>query len=211
MPVSLATVNRLNLEWESVAESRFPSGRFADRTAAEVLRLIPCQPDEVLLDLVRQARAGCRLAARVVVQTLLGKLVTMAVADRRLSIDELLAAVWVRMADYPVDRRPRSIVANLVLDARKDVLAEQRGLRSVPLPESRDESATAHAVLEAATSLGLIDTTSRAILATVYDEGLPSVDAARRHGTTSTAVRWRCSRDVRRLASHAHEIWSLIA
>ena len=67
------------------------------------------------------------------------------------------------------------------------------------------------AVLDAALGLGLIDATSRAILGSVYAEGLTSAQAAGRHGTTATAVRWRCSRDVRRLAARSLDLWLVAA
>ena len=59
--------------------------------------------------------------------------------------------------------------------------------------------------------LVLIDATSRAILGSVYADGLTSAQAAGRHGTTATAVRWRCSRDVRRLASRSLDLWLVAA
>ncbi len=201
------TVVTLNTEWEETRLQRFAADPFADELAADVLAGIRSDPDGVLLSLVRLAQGGDALAGRTVVQALLGKLVRMAVADRRVTVDDLLAALWVRLAAYPCERRPTKVAANLVLDARKDVLADQRGLRPVPTPEPAGDAPTAEAVLDAAVELGLIDQRSRQILGSVYADGLGSAAAAARHQTTATAVRWRCSRDVRRLAARAEDLW----
>ncbi len=195
-------VTTLTAEWRSTGLERYDTGPYEGRTADDVLAAIPNDPDGVLLALIRTAQAGSPLAGRTVLQALLGKLVRMAAADARLSVADLVGALWIRIANYPVARRPGKVAANLVLDSRKDVLAEQRGLRLVEHPETGEPPvATAGTVLDAAVELGVIDLRSRAILGSVYGDGLSSAAAAERHGTTATAIRWRCSRDVRRLAA----------
>ena len=208
---AMSTLTSLNDEWLHTGRREFASGPWAGRSAGDVLGLVRAEPDRVLLGLLALARDGDRLAGRTVVQALLGKLVTMAVADRRLAFDDLLAALWVRLATYPIERRPAKVAANLVLDARKDVLAEQRGLRAITSHVPSPSGPGAAAVLDAALGLGLIDATSRAILGSVYADGLTSAQAAGRHGTTATAVRWRCSRDVRRLAARSLDLWLVAA
>jgi DNA-directed RNA polymerase specialized sigma24 family protein len=116
-------------------------------------------------------------------------------------VDNLVAALWLRLAVYPLARRPRRIAANLVLDARKDVLAEDRALAPLP-PPAPPEPLGAHAVLEAACRLGLAPPANLDVVASVYADGLTSASAAARHRLSAEAVRWRCADTVRRLRSH---------
>lgn len=207
----MPTVAALDAEWEVLCQGTFPTGPYAGVSAAEVVASIRDDPDSVLLALVGLAQDGDQLAGSCVVQALLGKLVRLAVADRRLTIDDLVPALWIRIGTYPCDRRPAKVAANLVLDARKDVLAEQRGLRVVPPIGRPKESPSAAEVLDAAFELGLIDRRSREILGTVFSDGLGSAAAAARHATTATAIRWRCSRDVRKMARRSAELWQAAA
>ena len=151
---AMPTLTSLNDEWLHTGLREFASGPWAGRSAGDVLGLVRAEPDRVLLGLLALARDGDRLAGRTVVQALLGKLVTMAVADRRLPFDDLLAALWVRLATYPIERRPAKVAANLVLDARKDVLAEQRGLRAITSHVPSPSGPGAAAVLDAALAAG---------------------------------------------------------
>ncbi len=208
---AMPTVVTLNAEWEVTRHESFSASPFAGRTAGEVWSEVRGAPDATLLVLLTMAQAGEQLAGRTIVQALLGKLIRLAVLDQRVALDDLLACLWVRIATYPITRRPTSVAANLVLDARKDVLAEQRALRAVPGCPATDPDLSAVEVLDAAVSLGLIDQRSREILISVYGDGLGSAAAAGRHGTTATAIRWRCSRDVRRLATRSKDLWTAAA
>ncbi len=222
-------VDELNADWQRLVAStgvpefagRHPVLRCADLDA--VLGAIRSEPDAVLGALLLEATAGSTLAGRVVVQAMLGKLVRMAQAQPGIGVDDFVAALWCRIRGYPLDRRPRRIAANLALDTLKDVLVDARRARletSMPWPPGEhldhlmparvvsDGSAdvSAPAVLHAAARLGLIDPPTRAVLQSVYVDGLTSGRAGARHGITADLVRYRCSRAVRRMTAHAEEL-----
>lgn len=79
--------------------------------------------DCVCAELARRA-PGDRVAARVLLQVLRPGLRNL---GRRLALGatfddvdhELLAIAWERIRTYPIDRRPRQIAANVLLDVRK--------------------------------------------------------------------------------------------
>lgn len=200
-------VAALNHEWRSLCDDPAPWSP-AGLTLGEVLDAIPDDPDRQLLALVLRCQGGCTLAGRIVVQALLGRLVLMAGRDTRVSCDDLVAAVWVRMATYPVARRRRAVASNLTLDARKDVLRERRILRPVPDPQPRDDL-SATAMLRAAMSLRLVTDETADVLASVYADGLTSRDAGVRHGLSAQAVRWRCSHGVRMMRERRAELLEL--
>jgi DNA-directed RNA polymerase specialized sigma24 family protein len=64
----------------------------------------------------------------------------------------------------------------------------------------------ARRVLDAGTSLGLIDDSAAALLQSVYVDGMTSTEAARRFHTSAGVVRVRCSKVVRELATHSLEL-----
>ena len=89
--------------------------------------------DDVLLHLLAQCQAGDRLAGRVVLQVMLPKAIRLARSTARHpdwtgSYDEagaeVLAALWVSIASYPLERRPGRVTANLALDT---LAINQRG------------------------------------------------------------------------------------
>lgn len=83
----------------------------------------PAEPDDeaCLLRLVEVAKTDA-LAARVVLQRILPALCAVAGrhssnrAQRNAVLDELVANAWPIIRNYPCERRPRRIVANLVRD-----------------------------------------------------------------------------------------------
>ena len=115
------------------------------------------------------------------------------------SLDELVGAVWLRVLSYPLDRRPRAITTNLVLDARKDALRELRPLALVEPTQPRRHAVAAR-LLQDAVRIGVIDPGIGEVMSSVYVLGLSGEAAAQRHGVTPTTVRWRCSAGMRRLA-----------
>jgi DNA-directed RNA polymerase specialized sigma24 family protein len=183
--------------------------------------------DSVLGALLSENRVGDELAGRTVLQAMLGKVVLLALRDRDAEVDDYVTAMWCRIRTYPLQTRPRRIAANLALDTLKAVKIERQwGTRAVSvatLPpgdqldrlsteaavrQGTDHNAelaclTAGRVITAADQLGLIDGQTRAVLLSVYSDGLSGRDAARRHQTSPGMVRFRCSRAVRRLAQHA--------
>jgi DNA-directed RNA polymerase specialized sigma24 family protein len=252
-----ALIDALNAEWSELGQDHALAGygraeicrwaaehpALADcRNGTDVLAAIRARPDPVLGSLIgihQHATKHCRasrpepqrtshqFAGRIVLQTMLGKLVTMAAADRRHGVEDYVGHLWARIGSYPLQARPRRIAANLALDTLKAVTREDRrptgiaepvpvltealeriGLDRAAVDAADDPIAdlTAHRVLRTAATLGLIDEPTRRLLQTVYADGLTSAEAAARHGLTPATVRFRCSRAVRRLAKHATEI-----
>lgn len=245
-----ALVDALNAEWALLEDDSALAGfsgaeirRWsADReelagcaTPAQVLAAIRADPDPILGALIsvhQHSRgsagtpAGEELAGRIVMQAMLGKLVSMARRDRRCGVEDYIGRLWERIGEYPLARRPRRIAANLALDTLKAVTrdrwAAERAARMVAVPasdldraglERRDAGTvgdaadlTARRVLRRAEDLGLIDSATRRLLWSVYTEGLTSAAAADRHGLTATTVRYRCSRAIRRLARHSDQL-----
>ncbi len=183
--------------------------------------------DAVLGALLEEDHAGDDLAGRTVLQAMLGKVVLLALRDRSAEVDDYVAAMWCRIRTYPLQNRPLKIAANLALDTLKAVKVERqwatRAVAVATLPpgqhldrlsaeaalrETADHNGdvaglTAGGVITAADQLGLIDAQTRAVLLSVYSDGLSGRDAATRHRTSPGMVRFRCSKAVRRLAQHA--------
>lgn len=95
--------------------------------------------DAVLVALLRQADDP--LAGRVVLQALLPGLKRLAgrflfeTGEREELWSLLLAHLWAGIRSYPLERRPRKVAANLLLDAAHATLAElarERRLRAQP-------------------------------------------------------------------------------
>jgi hypothetical protein len=196
-------------------------------TLADVLATLDINSDAALAALLAEHARGCGLAGRTVLQSLLGKIVLLTLRDASADVGDYVAAVWCRICTYPLENRPIKIAANLTLDALKSVKGEQRwGRRDVDvttcpsgfrLDELQDEAflrlsadhnshvnaLSATQVVAAANQLGLIDVPTRAVLLSVYSDGLTGMEAADRHDTTVDMVRFRCSKGVRRMAKHA--------
>jgi DNA-directed RNA polymerase specialized sigma24 family protein len=206
------TLRRLNLEWEELAPRPLPSTWAGEPALAgsgslgEVLGSVAHRPDQVLAALLR---AGDAIAHRLVLQAMLGWAVRAAVRDDRHDLDDYLGELWLRIASYPLDRRPARIAANLVLDTRKRVRARVRSVpvdpdRLTGLPAPRDpDGARAALLLARARRADLIDDLSDRALRLVYTQGLASAEAAAVLGLSPAAMRQRCHRAVRRLAGHA--------
>ena len=155
-------------------------------------------PDDVLAALLRLGSGGHPLAHRVVLQTMLGMVVRLC-AGRPALVPEALSELWLAIVEYPLERRPRAIAANLAWTVR-------RAAHTVPPaapPPTAPDGPDAASVLADARRLGLIDEVTHRTLWTVYVAGLTSQQAASVLGTTAGAVRWRCSSALRRLAGRA--------
>ncbi len=201
------TVAALNSEWLGLVEVAGPELRrwaaaepaLADaKDLDSVLGLVRAHPDAVLAALLRLGRAGHALAHRTVLQAMLGMAVR-ACAGRPEALGVALSELWVAIADYPLDTRPRSIAANLAWGVRRRLRPSPAPLAPVPGPAEPG----AADVLARARRLELIDELTHRTLWTVYVAGLSSHQAAAELGTTATAVRWRCSWALRRLAGQA--------
>lgn len=201
----------LNHEWRLLdAES---SVRVAAWGAAEpalataddltgVLTLIRRHPDQTLGALLRLGAGGDPLAHRVVLQTMLGRLVRLC-TQRPVVFAEAISELWLAIAEYPLARRPRSIASNLAWTVQRRLAQPAVLLAEVIDGVSEPADPDASATLGEARQLGLIDDTAHSTLWLVYVAGLTSRQAAARLGVSPEVVRWRCSRAVRRLAQHA--------
>ena len=185
--------------------------------------------DAVLAALLAEVSAGDRLAGRVVLQALVGRIARMAQRDPRSGIDDYLGALWQVINNYPLARRPVRIAANLSMDALQAVarersaagqselrlcnstesleeLLEPAGLDGRPIDSAPLVELEARRVLEASSLLCLIDKRDAALLSSIYADGLTGTEAARRFHISAGNVRVRCSRAVRRLAARAVEL-----
>ena len=125
--------------WSSTPAAVEALGRWRDRhpslagygTVAELLggcgrdlRVPQEVADQRLAVLVGEARAGDTAAARVVLQRVLPGLVARAAARARRTrrplgqlLHELVASAWLVIGEYPLERRPSKVAANVLLDA----------------------------------------------------------------------------------------------
>ncbi|MDR1430761.1 MAG: hypothetical protein LBI99_01425 [Propionibacteriaceae bacterium] len=210
-------VNRLINEWQEL-------NRRCDRVVAEwageselldgcrclddVLAAISANRDPVLRELLRLGAAGDPFAHRTILQWMLPKVVAAARKDARNGLKVYLAEVWLGIITYPLLRRPHSIAANIMLDARKRVwaamppTAEQQ---AVIASDSIDPGGFAVAdMLREAVEVGLISEHTHSVLVVVYLEGMPSQQAAEYVGLSRVAVRRHCSHALRLLRLNAH-------
>lgn len=158
------------------------------------------------------------LAGRIVLQTMLGKLVAMAQRDHHHGIEDYVGTFWGIVGGYCLSRRPRRIAANLALDTLKQVTRDHGRVKLVPSGDRLDgltrpasdgqpvPSLSARRVLHTAYELGLIDDPTCQLLTSVYADGMSGRQAADAFGLTPTTVRYRCSKAVRRLAAHAQDL-----
>ncbi len=184
-------------------------------------------PDAILGALLTEVSNGDQLAGRVVLQSLIGRIVRMARRDPSAGVDDYVSALWCQIQTYPLGLRPLRIAANLSMDTLKAVYAERRWFREgevTPWPpemfwddrhrggpewaigRSEPPPLSAALVLQAGRDRALIDDPTHALLVSVYVHELTGPEAAERHWTSPASVRVRCSRAVGRLAAHASEL-----
>jgi hypothetical protein len=234
----MTLVEALDREWcELVRCHSAAVSRWADRhevlapcrSLDDILSAAKLNSDPILAALLTEASRDDRLAARIVLQTLIGRMVRMALRDHRSSIENYLAALWCVINSYPLDRRPVRIAANLSLETLKAVSREQRWLRrgDVTLWASSESlegllqpagldgcsydslppvDVEVRRTLEAGSSLSLINESDAALLHSIYADGWSGDRAARRFHTSERTIRVRCSKAVQRLADHAVEL-----
>lgn len=231
----------LNAEWDAMVEvhsmtlacwaERHPE-LHGCRDLEQILTAIRASPDRTMLVLLREHRAGGsdgELAGRVVLQTMLGKMVRMAAGDPRAGLADYITQLWLVIQRYPVDRRPYRVAANLALDTLKGVVAEDPARRAgvslslVGDPQKLDRVVTEardcrdldHNVVAGvsgwravttAWQLGLIDGQERDVLLHVYVDGCSGRQAAERLQISTDMVRQRCCQAKRRLVAHRAEL-----
>jgi DNA-directed RNA polymerase specialized sigma24 family protein len=199
------------------------------RSLDEVLSGAKLNSDPVLAALLTEISLGDELAGRVVLQALVGRMVRMAQRDPRAGIDDYLARLWCVIGSYPLQRRPLRIAANLSMDTLKAVSREHRwlgrgevtlwpsseSLEGLLEPTGLDGSrydcqppvdVEVHQVLEASSSLRLIEDADAALLRSIYGDGMSGTQVARQFRTSAGMVRVRCSKVLRHLAAHAVEL-----
>jgi hypothetical protein len=231
-------VDCLNAEWNLLTpDSRGSVVRWAERHQAltpcrclgDVLLAIRREPDAALSALLTEVLSNDQLAGRVVVQSMLGKLVRMAQLDEEHEVGDYISAFWCVLKAYPLAARPRKIAANLVLDTLKQVRRERYSSRCygvVPWPpgaqldeayeqvKRRDSldhqwdiaGMTAPDLLDVARHLGAVSVEYGRLLSSVYVEGMSGTEAASRHQITAGSVRVRCSRAVEQLRRHLPQL-----
>lgn len=204
--------------------SRFAAWREAEpalssfQNPAGVLRFLrragsSGRKDEVLCALLRRARWE-PVAGRVALEAMLPGLKNLAgrllidVRDRDELWSALLACAWERIRTYPVERRPRRVAANVLLDSMRGTLAAFASARRDPaaraenLPgyaEARSESGGVDALLDAAISAGAITPDEAELILATRVDGLPLSTLARSEGLRCDTLRHRRGRAERRL------------
>lgn len=195
----------------------------------DALAAVQLTSDAGLRALLTEASTGDQLAARVVLQAMLGRMVRMALRDPKAGIDDYLSALWCQIQTYPLASRPDRIAANLSMDTFKSLRNDQRWLHRAEVliwaPQmfldefaqgarvtwnldgtEFDNEMSGDDILQAGRTRQLIDAPTQALLESVYLDGLDHRDVSQRHGSTPGSVRVRCSRAVRRLAAHARHL-----
>jgi DNA-directed RNA polymerase specialized sigma24 family protein len=193
----------------------------------------PPQVDAVVALLVQRAQAGDRLAGECLLQALSTRLLQLSRKHPRHRFEDFVTAAWVRIMDYPAANRSTSVLANLAWDSLKSVSREHArlnreqpaarvpevgpGCSSVAVgsalepgvePPPREAAAQ---IIDYAFRAKLVPMESAAILQSVYRDGLPGKEAARRHHTSEDMIRYRCSSAIRKLRAHKSMLMALIA
>lgn len=210
-------IRTLNAEWSHLSDSPATMAAIAEwqqacpllahvSTGDELLAAIPSAPDEILGFLIARHHEGSELAGRIVLQAMLGKIVLMSAHRDAAVASEMVSQMWVCIAQYPLDRRPRSVAANLALDTRKRAWASLDLDRAqcetsidpaevVELAAARTRAEwTADAdraaeLLDRALAAGIIGPAAHALMVTIYREGRTPEEAAQLHGITYGSVR----------------------
>ncbi|HEU6443760.1 MAG TPA: hypothetical protein VFL61_01745 [Gaiellaceae bacterium] len=165
----------------------------------------------ILAGLLRETRAD-PLAGRVVLQALLPGLKRLAgrllfeAGEREELWSLLLAHLWAGIRSYPVERRPRRVAANLLLDAAHATLADlgkERRLRA-QAPELAPASVEAgeqqeEVVLARAVRAGALSRAEALLILRSRVEGVSLVRIAAEEGAGYDALRIRRRRAELRL------------
>ena len=202
--------DNLDLEWAHLAPHRPEDymgavcAAVGANTLGELLiwarAAAPSESDRVLKPLVEQSAAGSEFAARVLLQVLLPGTCRLAArwwvlgdADERAAL--AVAAVYQRIRNYPVDRRPTKVAANILLDAGQDLW---RAARKASAERARWADVEPH---ELAQPQSQFDPDPRDELAQLIDDAL----AARRIGAYAADLISATRLHGRRLADLAVE------
>ncbi|MDN5764156.1 MAG: hypothetical protein L0H41_17845 [Microlunatus sp.] len=100
------------------------------------------QTDAMLLALIRLFQKGHQLAGRVVLQTMLPKLIRITLRTSPTSTDNAwtedrhhitIAEFWDVLATYPIERRPAKVASNLALDTLHRVSGARKHEEAIPV------------------------------------------------------------------------------
>lgn len=179
-------------------------------------RPAPAWSDAVLRALLARARSE-PIAGRLLLHALLPGLKALARralagADEREELwSALLAIAWERIRSYPLERRPRRIAANLLLDTLRPTLRAMRAARAGELStalESRElrpvwpttaEDGGADALLGEAVAAGALTGQEAELVAVTRFDGVPLAHIATATGASYNTVKVRRQRAERRL------------
>jgi DNA-directed RNA polymerase specialized sigma24 family protein len=170
--------------------------------------------DAVLAALMRRA-GDDELAARTVLQALVPGLVGVATRlggrDDPDVASEVVTEAWARIRGYPIERRPRAVAANVVLDVlmgtrrrrhRSDLVA----VSGLPLDdfEQPPSDSSARDRVDEAVEAGALREDDAAVVTDALGRRVPLGEAARRAGCSSRAMKTRRWRARRRLTAAMH-------
>lgn len=184
---------------------------------ADVLAAVDAAPDPALGGLLRTYQDGEQRAGRLLLQALLPGLRRF-VRRSPASLADYCSQLWCVMGTHDLRTRPRSIAANLLWDTHKAVSREFRWRRWEVTEDIDERTEPVHQpdldvrdLIDTAADLDLVDELTRAVLTSVYADGLSGKEAAARHDVSHDAIRWRCSKYVRRLAAHRADLLAAVA
>lgn len=229
-------VGRLNAEWArlctdpaAVATVGVWSGEHAALAGCTSLSAVEhavatgsrADADAVLLMLLRRGRDGDALATRAVLQLMLGKAIRIAATHtgrdtRAVLEDTAITALWTVVANYPIERRPTKVAANIAMDTLRLTVAELSHQQHETPTGPEHVRGTDSAGDDLPPDLELLDVLMWAVeTATISPQDATLVldihapgpgreggpVAAERHGLTWAAARQRSSRAIRRIAA----------
>ena len=224
---SIDHLERLDREWRLLAAGplRIELARWARRdpglarfeTPSVLLRFLrspgdPEAKDDLLRTLLTLARSE-PLAGRVVLQALLPGLKAQAGrrlfgADEREELWELtLAHCWEQIRCYPLERRPRRVAANILLDTLHATLGERKRERrsrheltddDAPLV-SRTAAVDVEGPLRAAVAAGALTGSDAELILLTRIDGRSLAEASTALGVSYNVARVRLQRAERRL------------
>lgn len=218
---------QLNMEWaDSVAASvvTWDEPCLHDcETAADVLAVVPSDPNTILGVLLRRAQAGEHLAGRIVLQAMLGKLIRMANSGRARGVDtagdDLVTMMWDRIMTLPADGRRKNLAASLALDTLSG--AQRFWDRNIEIPPDDirltystewepepqvSEDLDAHAIVEVAADLAWVTPSDAEVLRGLYQEGLSVAQVAQTLEMSSITVYRRRKSGLNALRSRAADL-----
>ena len=218
---------RLEAEWNSVG--KYPlQAQFGDwvavspslrrfATGGDVVAFLhsdarPADKDDVLFVLVELAPSE-PFAGRMLLQALLPGLKTLSRRVLRANVPReevwqlLLAVAWEEIVTYPVERRPRRVAANLLLDTLHSALVQlsRERPRAVELTDvalaapSCSPDGDVDELLARAVSLGVISASDAELVLETRIDGRELADAAASRGVPYNTVKLRRQRAERRL------------